>query len=244
MGGSVSGSVCSGMEAASLVAPASLEFTFVSEVDLSACSVLAYRYLAVPNLGDFTGIRNRWLKRCGIGSIDVLVGGTPCQAFSVAGLRGGMDDPRGGLAVEFLRLARRLRPPWLVWENVPGVLSSNGGRDFGSILGGLEELGYGWSYRVLDAQHFGVSQRRRRVFVVGYSGKRDGVAGSASREDIQRFSRISASVLFERHSLSGNPPPSREARSDVAGFTPGRIGGYKPGTGCLRANGGDIGGGQ
>lgn len=115
--------------------------------------------------------------------------------FSVAGLRGGLDDDRGNLALEYLRLADRLRPRWLVWENVPGVLSSNGGRDFGAILGGMVELGYGFAYRVLDAQFFGVAQRRRRVFVVGHAG------------DWRR----AAAVLFERHSLSGHPAPRREA---------------------------------
>ncbi len=111
-----------------------------------------------------------------------------------------MGDDRGNLALEYLRLADRLRPRWLVWENVPGVLSSNGGRDFGAILGGMVELGYGIAYRVLDAQHFGVPQRRRRVFVVGYSG------------DWRR----AAAVLFERESLRGDSPPRREARKDVA----------------------------
>jgi site-specific DNA-cytosine methylase len=142
-------------------------------------------------------------RRSGAGEyepIDLLVGGTPCQSFSVAGLRGGLDDERGNLALEYLRLADRLRPRWLVWENVPGVLSSNGGRDFGSILGGMVELGYGVAYRVLDAQFFGVAQRRRRVFVVGYAG------------DWRR----AAAVLFERHSLSGHPSPRRTQNG--AGF--------------------------
>jgi len=134
------------------------------------------------------------------GTIDLLVGGTPCQSFSVAGLRGGLDDDRGNLALEFCRLAQREQPRWIVWENVPGVLSSNGGRDFGSILGALEDLGYGLAYRVLDAQYFGVAQRRRRVFVVGYLGDW----------------RPAAAVLFERHSMSGHPAPSRQAREEVA----------------------------
>src|SRR5690606_18899077 len=115
--------------------------------------------------------------------------------------RAGMADPRGSLALQFLVLARRLRPRWLVWENVPGVLSANGGRDFGAFLGGLEELGYGWAYRILDAQYFGVPQRRRRVFVVGYLGGW----------------RRAAAVLFERESLSGHPAPRREAGESPAG---------------------------
>ena len=110
-----------------------------------------------------------------------------------------MDDDRGNLTLEYLKLAQRKRPEWLVWENVPGVLSSNGGRDFGAFLGGLVELGYGFAYRILDAQYFGVAQRRRRVFVVGCLG------------DWRR----SAAVLFERESLSGNPPPRRETEKEL-----------------------------
>jgi DNA (cytosine-5)-methyltransferase 1 len=156
---------------------------------------LEHHYPEVPVHGDFTTIGADQY-----GSIDLLVGGTPCQSFSIAGLRGGMDDDRGNLALEFIRLAQRKRPQWLVWENVPGVLSSNGGRDFGSFLGALAEIGYGFAYRVLDAQFFGVAQRRRRVFVVGYLG------------DWRR----AAAVLFERESLSGNPAPSREKGEKVA----------------------------
>lgn len=134
-----------------------------------------------------------------------------CQSFSVAGLRKGMADPRGNLALVFLAIADRIRPRWILWENVPGVLSSNGGRDFGAFLGALGELGYGWAYRVLDAQHFGVPQRRRRVFVVGHLG------------DWQR----AAAVLFERQSLSGDSPPRRETREDVTVAAP--LGAHKSG---------------
>jgi DNA (cytosine-5)-methyltransferase 1 len=151
---------------------------------------------AVINAGDFTKIGAE-----DVGAIDLLAGGTPCQSFSVAGKRAGLDDPRGNLTIEFARLAGRLRPVWLVWENVPGVLSIDDGRTFGAFLGMLVELGYGIAYRVLDAQHFGVPQRRRRVFVVGHLG---GWRGPAA-------------VLLERHSLSGYPPPRREARQGVAG---------------------------
>ncbi len=116
------------------------------------------------NHGDFTTIGPDQ------GSVDLIVGGTPCQSFSVAGVRKGMDDARGGLALEFARLVGRCRPRWVVWENVPGVLSSESGRAFGSVIGSLAELGYGLAWRVLDARHFGVPQQRRRVFVVGYRG--------------------------------------------------------------------------
>src|SRR3990167_9521674 len=142
------GSVCSGIEAATVAwHPLGWEPAFFAEIAAFPSLVLAHRWPGVPNLGDFTSIG------ADRGPIELLVGGTPCQSFSVAGLRGGLADDRGNLALEFLRLAQRTRPKWLVWENVPGVLSSNGGRDFGSILGGLVELGFGFAYRVLDAQH-------------------------------------------------------------------------------------------
>ena len=142
------GSVCSGIEAASVAwEPLGWKASFLSEIDKFPRAVLAHHYPKVPLHGDFTTIQAGEYD-----PIDLLVGGTPCQSFSVAGLRGGLADDRGNLALEYLRLAQRLRPKWLVWENVPGVLSSAGGRDFGSILGGLVELGYGFAYRVLDAQ--------------------------------------------------------------------------------------------
>jgi DNA (cytosine-5)-methyltransferase 1 len=150
---------------------------------------------AVINAGDFTRIGKQ-----DVGTIDLLAGGTPCQSFSIAGKRAGLDDPRGNLTIEFARLADRLRPTWLVWENVPGVLSIDGGRTFGAFLGLLVQLGYGVAYRVLDAQYFGVPQRRRRVFVVGHSGDW----------------RAAAAVLAEFHCLSGHPPPRRQTRKDLA----------------------------
>lgn len=184
-------SVCSGIEAAS-VAWHPLDWTAVaySEIEPFPCAVLKHHYPETPNWGDMTQFQE-WPDAV----VDVLVGGTPCQSFSVAGLRAGLDDPRGSLMLTYLALARRYRPTWVVWENVPGVLSSNDGRDFGSFLGGLAELGYGFAYRVLDAQYLGLAQRRARVFVVGHLG------------DWRR----AAAVLFERESLSGHPAPRREA---------------------------------
>jgi DNA (cytosine-5)-methyltransferase 1 len=218
------GSVCSGIEAATAAWHGlGWKPSFFSEIEAFPRAVLQHHYPDVPLHGDFTTIKGDEYE-----PINLLVGGTPCQSFSIAGLRGGLDDDRGNLALEFLRLAQRTRPKWLVWENVPGVLSSNGGRDFGSIIGGMVEIGYGIAYRVLDAQYFGVAQRRRRVFVVGCLGN----AASA------------AAVLFERHSLQGHPAPRREKREGIACFTPSSIGGYSEGVGTLRANGGDIGGGS
>jgi DNA (cytosine-5)-methyltransferase 1 len=165
-----------------------------AEIDAFPSAVLAYHYSGVHNYGDFTKIG------ADAPAVDVLVGGTPCQSFSVAGVRKGLDDERGNLTLEFLKLAGRIRPRWVVWENVPGVLSIDGGRTFGTFLGGLAELGYGFAYRILDAQYFGVPQRRRRVFVVGCFG------------DWRR----AAAVLFERYSLSGHPAPSRETGQGVS----------------------------
>jgi len=203
------GSVCSGVGAPELAWHGlGWRASFMSEIDKFPRAALQHHWPDVALHGDFTTIQDGDYE-----PIDLLVGGTPCQSFSVAGLRGGMDDDRGNLALEYLRLAQRLRPKWLVWENVPGVLSSNEGRDFGSILGGMAELGYGWAYRILDAQYFGVPQRRRRVFVVGYLG------------DWRR----AAAVLFERHSLSGDPAPRREAGEGIASTLEGssQSGGFR-----------------
>src|SRR5690606_13168133 len=149
-------SVCSGIEAAT-VAWHPLGWTPVgfSEIEKFPSAVLAHHYPAVRNFGDMTRYREWPDVRP-----DLLVGGTPCQSFSVAGLRKGLDDPRGNLALVFLGLVDRYRPRWVVWENVPGVRSSGKGRDFGAFLGALGELGYGWAYRSLDAQYFGLAQRR------------------------------------------------------------------------------------
>ena len=195
------GSVCSGVEAASLAWEGlGWEPVFFSEIEKFPSAVLAERWPHVPNFGDMTKFKE-WDVRPG--SIDVFVGGTPCQSFSVAGLRGGLDDERGNLALVYARMVDYLRPRWFVWENVPGVLSSNGGRDFGSILGAFQELGYSFAYRVLDAQYFGVPQRRRRVFVVGHLGDWRGPAA----------------VLFEPESLRRDSEASRKAREEVAGNT-------------------------
>jgi DNA (cytosine-5)-methyltransferase 1 len=189
----------------------------------------------VPNFGDL----NQFKEWADVPDFDVLVGGTPCQSFSVSGLRQGLADPRGNLCLTLLAYADRCRPEWIIWENVPGVLSSlshpapdigeppppvDMERDgqkvetqdyydaeelcaFECFLSGLSELGYGYAYRVLDAQFVrvdgfarAVPQRRRRVFVVG------------NRIDASR----AAAVLFEQKSLRGNSPPRREAREDTA----------------------------
>ena len=190
-------SVCSGVEAAT-VAWHDLGWNPVafSEIEKFPSEVLAHHYPGVPNLGDMSNYKEwKYRKK----TIDLVVGGTPCQSFSVAGLRKGLEDPRGNLALIYVGILDKFRPKWFIWENVPGVLSSSKGRDFGSFLGAVGELGYGFSYRVLDAQNFGVPQRRRRVFVVGHLGDW----------------RPAAEVLFEPESLSRHIEESRKKRKDT-----------------------------
>lgn len=189
------GSVCSGIEAATMAwEPLGWKPQWFAEIEKFPSEVLKQRYPEVKNIGDFTKIT------AADGAIDLLVGGTPCQSFSVAGKRAGLDDPRGNLTLEFVRLLRRTKPKWFVWENVPGVLSIDKGRTFAEFLQAVEECGYGWAYRVLDAQYVrthghprAVPQRRRRVFVVGYLGNQE----------------CAGAVLFESEGVCGNPPPSR-----------------------------------
>ena len=198
------GSVFSGIEAATVAwhrlgwKPA-----FFSEVDPFCCALLTHHYPGVVNLGDINSHED-WPNA----TVDVIVGGSPCQDFSIAGRREGLGGDRGWLTLVYLDVLRRFKPRWVVWENVPGVLSSHGGRDFGAFLGELGQLGYGWSYRVLDAQFIRVEshpravlQRRRRVILVGYLG------------DI----RPAAAVLFEPACLRGDPPPRREPRQAITG---------------------------
>jgi DNA (cytosine-5)-methyltransferase 1 len=188
-------SVCSGIEAATC-AWHHMGWNPVgfSEIEPFPSAVLKHHYPTVPNLGDMTKY-----KEWNLDSVGLLVGGTPCQSFSVAGLRKGLEDPRGNLALTYVGILDKFRPKWCIWENVPGVLSSNGGRDFGSFLGALVECGYGFAYRVLDAQNFGVPQRRRRVFVVGCLGDWE----SAAR------------VLFESESLCGDIKKSRSKKQET-----------------------------
>lgn len=158
-------SLCSGIEAAS-VAWNEIGWTPIafSEIEPFPCSVLTKRFPDVPNVGDMTRIDGRKLR----GTVDLLVGGTPCQGFSVAGKRGGLSDIRSGLAMHFVRLVSESKPGWIVWENVPGAFSTASGRDFGAFVRALDECGYHLAWRVLDAQYFGVPQRRRRIFLLGH----------------------------------------------------------------------------
>ena len=208
--------VCSGIGAPEVaVTPLGWECVFSSDIEPFPNAVRAHHFPNVPNLGDMTKF-NEWPDY----AIDVFIGGTPCQSFSVAGLRKGLDDPRGNLMLTYAAIAAKYRPRWILWENVPGVLSSEGGRDFAQFLGLLTgttvevpsegwgsagivggiDSAYGIAWRVLDAQYFGLAQRRKRVFVVGHLG------GLWQR---------AAAVLFERESLRGDSAPIREKREEI-----------------------------
>lgn len=168
-----------------------------AEIEPFPAAVLKHRFPGIKNLGDIRNVLKSNLE------FDLLVGGTPCQSFSVAGLRKGLEDERGNIALEFMRIVAEKRPEWAVWKSVPGVLSSNRGRDFGSILGALAHCGYSFARHILDARYFGVPQRRRRVFLVGHSGR----GGAPAR------------VLFESEGVSGDTKKTREKRKEDSGTT-------------------------
>lgn len=189
-------SIFSGVEAATLAwEPLGWEPVAFSEIEPFPCAVLAERWPDVPNLGDITKID--WKEEID-GAIDLVVGGSPCQSFSVAGKREGLKGA-SGLMFEYIRCVQELRPRWFLWENVPGALTSEDGGAFGQLLSEMDELGYCLAWRVLDAQFFGVAQRRRRLFLVGHLG-----------------AESPAEVLFEPDCLSGNPQSSREKRKELA----------------------------
>jgi DNA (cytosine-5)-methyltransferase 1 len=166
------------------------------EIEPFPSAVLAERYPHVPNLGDITKVNwDEWKNK----DIDLIIGGSPCQSFSVAGKRLGLDDARGNLAIEFIRIIDTVRPRWFILENVAGLLSSDGGRDFGALLALMGECGYGVAYRILDSQHFGVPQRRRRVFIIGHLGA---------------DWRYSAAALFESKSLQRDSPKALRIRGE------------------------------
>jgi DNA (cytosine-5)-methyltransferase 1 len=218
------GCVCSGVSAPTLAAKhLNWKTAFFSEIDKFPRAVLQHHYPSIPLHSDFTTI-----QKDTYGTVDLLVGGTPCQSFSVAGKRLGLDDPRGNLALEFVALAARLHALWLAFENVPGLLSSAKGEDFATFISAITGIEYrppatGWknagiaegradrwgiAWRILDAQYFGVAQRRRRLFVIGYCGDW----------------RPAAAVLLEPDSMRGDSPPSRQTQKSVAALTATGVG--------------------
>ena len=276
------GSVCSGIEAASVAwHPLGWEAAWLSEIEPFPSAVLAHHYPEVPNLGDMTTLPDRILSG-DVEAPDLFCGGTPCQAFSVAGLRNSLDDARGNLSLTFVGIANAIdhvrsvrgdSPAIIFWENVPGVLSTKDNA-FGCFLGALAgedgavvPSGEKWTnagcvygpqravaWRVLDAQYFGVAQRRRRVFVVAsardnfnpaevlfeFQGVRRDIA--PRREAGQRIAPcVTNGPPFSR---TGNERVKADAMIPVTSYTPSSIGGYREGVGTLRANGGDIGGGS
>lgn len=192
-------SIFSGIEAASVAwGPLGWEPLLFSEIEEFPSAVLRARFPSVPNLGDITKINWKEAVR-DFGRPDIVVGGSPCQSFSVAGGRTGLEGA-SGLMWEYVRCVREVKPDWLLWENVPGALSSSHGEDFRCLLEALDACGYGLAWRVLDAQFFGLAQRRERVFVVGRLG------------DVER----PCEVLFEPESLSWDTQSSREKRKELA----------------------------
>jgi len=198
-------SLFSGIEAASVAwMPLGWEPVGFSENASFPSAVLEVHYRHIPNFGDIRTIDWRKHEQCL--SADIIVGGSPCQSFSFAGTRTGLQGA-SGLMWEYVRAVRKIRPRWILWENVPGALSSSRGEDFRCLLQSLDDLGYGLAWRVLDAQYFGVAQRRRRLYLVGSLG--DERAGE---------------VLFERESLRWDYPTCREERKIIAGRMRGSIG--------------------
>jgi len=241
------------------------------EIDSKCNDVLARHFPDAKQFTDVTTVKGEDLINAGFNpSRGIITGGFPCQDLSVAGKRAGLAGERSGLFWEIARLVEETQTEYFVIENVPGLLSSNKGKDFGVVIGTMADLGYSLGWRVLDAQHFGVPQRRRRVFVVGRRSTSDGIA----------------EILFKSEGLRRNPSSSKQARQDSAStiaegagrpilgsgkdvanclpaelyhhgtvvnqdannghvvVTPSSFGGYKEGVGTLRANGGDLGGGS
>lgn len=253
------GSVCSGIEAAT-VAWHTLGFqpVWFAEIEKYPSSLLEHYYRNVPNLGDMCQIKH-YIDLDEYEAPDILVGGTPCQAFSVAGTRGSLDDARGQLTLEYVKLLDKIdekrqkngiEPCIAVWENVPGVLSTKDNA-FGCFIAALagcqdevkpEHIGTKkWgkvgflfgskrtvAWRILDAQYFGLAQRRKRVFVV-----------ASARENTNP-----AQILFEFDRLCRDTPPCRNSRQEATSFTSSSFGQYSEGVGTIRANGGDLGGGS
>lgn len=188
-------SLFSGIEAATVSwEPLGWEPVCFAEFDEFPSAVLAERYPEVPNIGDVT--KMNWKKYRN--KVDLVVGGSPCQSFSIAGKREGLQG-ESGLMFEYIRAVREIRPRWFLWENVPGALSSENGEAFRQLLSEMDKLGYGLAWRILDAQFFGVAQRRRCLFLVGHLGACPPIG-----------------VLIEPESMRGDLESSAEKRASLA----------------------------
>ena len=204
-------SVCSGIEAASAAwEPLGWQAVGFSEINPFACAVLAHRFPEMKNYGDMTDFRT-W----NIAPFDVLVGGTPCQSFSVAGSRKGLADARGKLVYTFLEMLEFYRPKYVVWENVPGVLSDKTGV-FSLFITRLQDAGYLCDADILDAADFGVPQRRKRLFVVGISA--DYILGEYHLDSAGAFTGGMEAVRAQSESLCGNTQAcQRKAENNASG---------------------------
>ena len=243
------------------------------EIDKHAQKILKKHWPDVPLHDDVT-TAIKWAKEMDlIGRVDIVCGGFPCQDVSVAGKRAGAGaGTRSGLFWDAIQFAQEVKAQTIVLENVPGLLSSNNGRDFGVVLTELANAGYGHiEWRVLDSQFFGVPQRRRRVFIVGStidrsrqpvlieseSGRGNLTPSKQPRKKVTRKITDSArtagwltstdattSVTSKWHKGTGGPSGSEHFNLVIEGFTPSSFANYQEGTGTLRANGGDLGGGS
>lgn len=177
------------------------------EIDKSCNKVLARHFPSATQFTDIQQVTGKDLINAGFDpSNGIITGGFPCQDLSVAGKRAGLSGARSGLFWEIRRLVEETESKWFILENVPGLLSSNGGKDFGIVLGEMANLGYSVGWRVLDAQYFGVPQRRRRVFIVG--------CRSGNGEHIRQ-------VLFEREGVSRNLEESGETGQGLTSTSSG-----------------------
>ena len=199
--------LCEGISTATVAWKDLMKPVGFAEIDEFPSAVLKHHYPDVPNFGDITKYKEWKLET----DPDLVIGGTPCQSFSVAGLRGGLSDSRGNLTLTFVNILNRFRPKWFIWENVPGVFSSNKGRDFHSFTEGLQAIGYSIGWRVLDAQYFGLAQRRKRVFVVGNNSN-----------DLRGITE----VLFEREGLLRDLAQSQQKGKDATKKVRERSTGY------------------
>jgi DNA (cytosine-5)-methyltransferase 1 len=238
------------------------------EIDKKCNEVLAQHFPDATQFTDVTTVKGEDLINAGFNpSTGIITGGFPCQDLSVAGKRAGLAGERSGLFWEIARLVEETQTEYFIIENVPGLLSSNKGADFGVVIGTMADLGYSVGWRVLDAQHFGVPQRRRRVFVVGRRATSGGVAEILFKPEGLRRDPASSNKAREGTTTSSNTSVALGSGKDIANCIPAELyhhgtvvnqdannghvvvtsssfGGYTEGVGTLRANGGDLGGGS
>jgi DNA (cytosine-5)-methyltransferase 1 len=238
------------------------------EIDKKCNEVLARQFPDATQFTDVTTVKGEDLINAGFTpSTGIITGGFPCQDLSVAGKRAGLAGERSGLFWEIARIVEETQSEYFIIENVPGLLSSNNGKDFGVVVGTMADIGYSLGWRVLDAQHFGVPQRRKRVFIVGRRATNGGVAEVLFKSEGLRRNPTQSNKERQRITASSNTSVALGSGKDIANCLPAELyhhgtvvnqdannghvvvtsssfGGYKEGVGTLRANGGDLGGGS